>query len=298
MPSRIERLLDRQAAELAKLDEKDAALVLRALDDGRRDLAERLRRLPESSWTAQHTRMALAETEAGIRQLQERLGVVLADQERRRHELAMEHLLRVLREQESEFAEVGGPLRTRMIARLSQDQGLLLHRHSVQRYGSELITRIQREIVLGQTSQMTLDQVVDRIVSTDQGVFASMRYRAELIARMEAGRQYDDGHQASLEEASDLLDDPDDPDPLMKRADEYSDQRNHPFSRALHGRLAPVKGEWEVPVAEVQMWAEQLGKGMGGILWREEGGQFKGGRYPAHFNDRGRQVAWRRSWGA
>ena len=300
--SRIDRLLQRQAEDLVRLEDREAAAMLRAFEDARRDLRERLELLGTSGaaevqrFTAQHVRVTLAQVEAAVRQLEERMNRHLADGERTQHARALGNLLAVIKANEDEFRDTGGRLETAALRRLTEERGLLLHEHSVRRYGAQLVETIQREVARSVAAGSTLDQVVARIVGADASVFSGMRGRAELIARMELSRAYNAGHQASLEEATDLLDGPDEADPLLKKADAFADVRNHPFSRALDGKTTPVRGEWEVPDAEVQFWAARLGTRATGIVWRRDGAVWKGSNYPAHFRDRGRQVPWRASW--
>jgi len=316
MPARfrIRDLLDRQGAALDRLSDRDARAFLRAYEDARRELREQLdvmvrtgadRKTP---FSAAYLRSTMAQVEGGIRSLERRLGTVLDAATRRQRDQALEDLLAVVgRAERDQFTELSTRIETQALQRFVQQDGLLLHQHSIQRYGRDLVSKIQAELVGGVVRQLTLDQVVDRIVGTDQSVFAGMRHRAELIARMEMSRAYNEGHQASLEEASNVLDadEPDRPDPLVKRADEYLDKRNHPFSRALDGKIAPitvqvgdkhVPGEWEVPDSEVQAAAKAIGKRASGIVWRKEGSTWKGSMHPAHYNDRGRMTPWRSSW--
>jgi len=303
MARRIDELIARQTRKLLALEERHVAKFLAAFDDSRRYLAEQLAELEASGrgdqWTAQRVRTALAMAEAGVRDLAGRLGNVLDEQIRVIGPEALRDLLDVISMFErGDFPEVGKRIEIEALQHLTEEYGLLLHRHSVNRYGLELIQAIQREIVLGRTAGLTMRETTRRIVATDRSVFAGMRGRAALIARMETHRAYDATHQRSLEVAGQILDRPGDPDPLMKRATEYLDARNHPFSRALDGRIAPINGEWEVPVAEVGKHALAMGKPIGGILWRlDADGFYRGGTYPAHFNDRGRQIPWRASWG-
>lgn len=301
MPSRIEELLERQGAELESLTEAEVRRFLAAYEDGRRHLRERLEQLQRMglgrTWTAQHTRVALAQVEAGVVGLQGRLGQVLTDGELRSHDLALKHLVGVIRRQELRFRDTGGRIEARALSRLTEERGLLLWKHSLNRYGAQLVERIQGQLVLGQVAQQGIDQVIDRIVASDESVFGAMRHRAELIARMETSRAYNAGHQGSLEAAAEEFGEEDD-DPLLKRIDEFHDKRNHPFSRAAHGRLAPVNGEWRVPVEQVRRWGAALGRGVSGVLWPVDGSDYVGGTLPAHFNDRARQTPWRRSWGS
>lgn len=301
--ARIEDLLARQADDLGRLQDKEARRFLRAYEDARRDLRERLEALERTGadqvvrFTAQHLRVMLAQVEAGVARLQQRLGEVLDDNRRKQGERALADLVKTIARAEREFRDTGGRIEQRALQRLTEDRGLLLHEHSLRRYGAQLVEAIQRELVIGLTSGMTIRQMTDRIAGAEASVFAGHRARAELIARMELNAAFNGGHQAALEEAAAVLDRPGEPDPLLKRADEYWDARNHPFSRALDGRTALPAAEWEVPAAEVQAHAAQLGKRVTGIVWRLEGSTYKGFNYPAHYWDRGRQVPWRESWG-
>ena len=296
--TRIDRLLERQNAEIDRLADAQARRVLRALEDARRELRERLLDVDDAAtpFTAQQLRGMLAQVESGVFQLRDRFGEVLADGEREAHTKALDHLIDLVKANEPDFEGAIPAIRLQAASALSERRALLLHRHSVNRYGADLIDRIQRELVLGQVSGLSIRQVADRITATNASVFASLRGRAELIARMESNRVYNDGHLQSMKDLAAETDDPKDPDPLMKRADEFFDNRNHPLSRVLHGRTAKLDDDFVVPRAEVEAISAVLKKGNTGIVWRLEGGSYRGQNYPAHFNDRGRIVAFRRSW--
>lgn len=301
--SRIQRLLDRQGEALARLTDQQARDLLRTYEDARRELRERLEAMgftgrdQATPFTAQHLRVTLAQVEASIRDMEARLNASIDASLRTQRERALQDLLRVIAAAEPNMKAAGSQIEVAAVQRLSAQHGLLLHQHSVHRYGSQVVEAIQRELVIGTTSSQSWRQLTERIVGRENSVFAGMRHRAELIVRMESSRVYNEGHQAGLEEAAAVLDEPGRADPLQKRADEYADRRNHPLSRALHGRLAPIAGEWQVPVSEVTAWGRVLGKSTGGIVWREEAGFYVGASYPAHYNDRGRMTPWRSSWG-
>jgi len=295
--SALSRLLERQAVELSQLTDREVAAVLRALEDGRRELAERLRSLPASNgYSTYQLRVALLTTEEGIKQIRARMGVILDEAVSRAQQRAAEDLVAVLEQAEPDFRGAAPGLEVPVLQRLAAEQGLLLHRHSLDRYSAEMLTRLQASLVQSRVQRMTWNQAIDRIMAREGGVLAGGRARAELIVRMEHMRTYDAAHQADLERAAELLDEPDDDDPLLARADEYADNRNHPLSRALDGRTRPVRGVWRVPVAEVQAWAKKLKRPLSGILWQRQGDAYVGSTYPAHYNDRGRQTPWRASW--
>lgn len=296
---RIDRLLDRQNRQIDRLSDVHARSMLRALEDARRDLRERLLAVDDTAtpYTAQQLRGILAQAEAGIFRLKLRLREVFAASEVEAHTTALDHLLALVRANEPEFRDAIPAIRFQAAVAMSERRSLLLHAHSIERYGAELIEKIQREIVLGQVSGLSIRQIADRITATKRSVFASLRGRAELIARMESNRVYNDGHLLSMKELAAETDDEDDPDPLMKRADEFFDNRNNPISRVLHGMTAKLDEPFEVPRSKVLAMAAALKKPASGIVWPLIGSKYVGANYPAHFNDRGRIVAHRKSWG-
>lgn len=295
---RIDELLDRQAVDLDLLTGIQASLVLTALEDARRELRERLdgavaavspggpagTSVPSPA-TTQQLRVMLAQVESGVVGLRRRMATTLAASEVVLQERALESLVEVVQLAEPRFLKHGAELDVPVLARLTEERGLALHRYSVDRYGAQVVESAQRELVAGYAQGQTVFELSERVAGVD-GSIARHRGRGELIVRMELARVYDTGAQISLEEAA-RLDPPDDPDPLLKRADEYFDARNHPFSRLLDGLAVLPDAEWEVPVS---------GQAAKGLVWPVINGVARGRGYPAHYHDRGRQVPYRKSW--
>lgn len=300
MSDRLQRILDRQAETLARLQDQEARRFLRGLQDARRELAEQLGALASArrgeTFTGQHLRVALAQVEAGIGQLQRRLDGVLSLNLQAQRERALEDLLGTLAAAEPDFRDAGRAIELAALARLSEDRALALHRHSLSRYGAQLIEEAQRQLVLGVTRAATWHEVTRRIAGARGSVLAGMAHRAGLIVRMEMNRTYNAAAQTSLLEAAETLERLGAPDPLMRRADESLDTRTHPLSQVLHGQVTGLRQPWRVSVAAVQAHADQAR--VSGVLWPVEGGNYIGHSYPAHFNERGRQVPWRASWAA
>lgn len=300
MASEIRRLLDRQAADLATLSDREAAAFLDALEDGRRELAERMAGIGigRQEFTTYQLRATQVQINAGIEQLRARLLRQLDASTRVAMDAANRTLLQTLEKMEPEFQGAAVGLETAVVRRIADVQNLLLYKHSLTRYTADMVYRMQAGLIQSAVQRETLDQAVERLAGRRDSVLAGMRSRAELVVRMEQGRAFDAMHQAGMEEAETILDDPNDPDPLLARADEYVDARNHPFSRAVDGLTRPVRGEWKVPRADVLAAAAQMKRRATGILWPLVGAYYVGSQYPAHFNDRGRQTPWRASWGS
>ena len=300
--SRIQRLLEAQGRSLDRLSNRQARQVVIAYDAARRELREELLQLEASGrahdipFTAQRMRVMLGQTEAGVRRLGQRLDTVFVDFGRTQGELAVGQVLKQVELGEVDFLDAGPAIEVRALQRLSEPGALLLHRRSLERYTIDTIDRVQRMLTIGVARGASYREMAERVAGV-QGVLAKGRGRAQLIVRMEMGEAYNRIHQASLEEAAGVLDTPDRKDPLLRRADEFMDSRNHPLSRALHGRTFPVADPMSVPIAAVNAWARAMKRSARGVVWERRGSSFVGAHYPAHFNDRGRQTAWRASWG-
>lgn len=304
-PSRIELLLAEQADELDELDARTTAILLLLLQDAERELAARLAAIDETAtpFTAQHTRVVLAQVEAAARQLGDRMGEALDDAARKAGEAAHRHLVDVIKINEPDFTDAGNQIEWAIVRRLAEEQGLLLHQYSVDRYTAEIIEALQRDLAQGMLQGENMLKMQKRLHRTLSHLG---EHRAQLIVRMELNAAYNRQHQAALEEAAAMLDEPGADDPLMRQADEYRDRRNHPLSRALHGMVTGLREPWRVPVARVQAELAALNterasrklksRRLGGILWPLQDGHYVGMVYPAHFNERGRQVPYRRSW--
>lgn len=116
---------------------------------------------------------------------------------------------------------------------------------------------------------------------------------------MKLSNSFNTQHLEAFDEAAKVLDDDapaDDPDRLVQRIHEYIDARNHPFSRAADGIMAPPDEPFRVPVAAVAAAAAAMGKKVSGITWPLVGEHYEGMHHPAHFWGRGRATAYRPSW--
>jgi hypothetical protein len=297
--SRITDILESQGRELAKLQDDQARTLLRLAEDARREVRERLETLVASDrelpYTAQTMRVMLAQVSAAADTLKLRMGDTLASGVTATQRKALVDLLATIRENEGEFTDAGNTIEWRTVARLTDPDALLLHRYSLDTYGATVVQRVQQELALGLLQGASIPGITRRIASAS-GKIAGLNGRAELIARMEINKAYNDGHQAALEEAAAVLDDPGTPDPLMRRIDEYIDARNHPFSRVANGLVTAIDKPFLVPVSEVARVADAMKKSAGGVLWPDDGGFYIVQGLPAHFGDRARLTPYRASW--
>lgn len=297
--SRITSILAEQATELSRLQDAEARALLRFVGDARRELRERLGETVRvgkgGTFTAQHLRVALAQTEAAITTLTARMTGELTTAGTTAQRASLRDLLQTIRAHEGELVEAGARIEWGVAARVAQQGGLLLDTHSIARYGADVVTRARQALVIGMQTNASMSAMIDRVTSSS-GVIASFGGRGELIARMEMSAAYNTSHHEALVEAAAVLDDEGTPDPLLRQADEYADARNHPVSRVIHGAVTAIDKPWLVSVAEVDRMADRLKKPATGILWPQSGAYYVVGRYPVHFNERGREIPYRSSW--
>lgn len=289
-------LLDIQGAELARLSDEAAARMITALEDGRRLLLEGLASVGDDSPTerAQRLRVSLVQAETALLSLRDRLGLVLSEFERNAHQMTIEHLLGLVSFHGEQFPGARG-LDLHIVERLSRKGQLGLHRYATHRYSAQALDAIQRELVAGVAANIGQAKIAQRIAGIDSDLFKDLKPKAELIARMELSRAYNDSQLEAIQLWAE-----EDPthreDPILKRIEEYLDARNHPFSRVSDGLTADPNANFRVPVSAVEAEARKLKKSGKGVLWPVVAGAYVGASLPAHYNDRGRIVAWRASW--
>lgn len=261
--------------ELALLAEERARRTVTALTDGAAALSARIR-------GAQGTRAILAAAMSALGSLRDYLRMLFAEGEHQAQDLAVAHLRSILELMAP--VEHVSPALAQKIAEL---RDLELTAVTVDRLVTQVADEVQRAIVVtvarGQAPDVAAEQAVTKNAA-----------RAATTARTEASRAYNDAALAGIRQMN--ADDPG-AEPYLKRIEEILDERNHPFSRVADGQTQSVDDPFRVSVAAVKAMAAELLKSAGGVFWPDEGGFYVGMSLPAHFNERGRVIPWRASWG-
>lgn len=303
MRATLRNLLERQGRDLDRLTDAEAARVLAIYEAARRELAERLTAQEaitggEVTFTVLDLARTQALVEQAVRDLQTRMGAQVDSAVQASKARSIEHLFDLVERAEPDFRGVGGSIRMDALLRISQPRGLLLHRFSLQRYGADVVSRMQGHLVQGVAQRLTYVQMRERLVGKEFSAAAEMRPRAELIVRNEMSSAYNGTYTDEVGSLAKRLDVEGDDDPLLLRIDEHLDARSHPISWLLDGKARKPDGPpFRVSVAAVRAKAATLKrKRAGGVLWRVEGGDYVGETLPAHHWERGRVHAWRKSW--
>ena len=304
--ARIDDLLRQQTERLDRLTEAQVQSVLAAYEEAVRQLEEELERLIRTGgdeatpWTAQRTRVALAQAERAMADLQSRLGAELDAATRQHREQSAADLAAIIRQQEPEFLLTGQMPHVEAIARLTEPSGLALHRHSLERYSRDVIDQVQRRLSVALAKGESRRDATRAITAVLQG----NRSRAALIVRMETGRAYNESHLRGVQGWA-ANDPPGTPNPAMKRIVEMRDgrtRRSHPASAVADDLTARPDEEFRLPAAEIlaeyrRRFPKRKRLRISGMVWERRGDAYYGQHNPIHYNDRGRIVPWRESWG-
>lgn len=309
MPTRIERLLQRQQRRIQKLTDRQARAILRTFDEARRTLREDLERLvPDGDeglgatpWTAQRTRVALALSERAIRDMTARLGPLFSEGIQALSEQSFEDMLAVIGMHEPDFLLTGSDVNFDALQRITERNGLALHRYSLERYGADTIEQVQRRIAVGVARGDSQRTIREAIAGVDGVVARYGRPRAALITQMELSRAYNDAHVEAIGAWADAT--PDAASPPLRMIIEVGGgktDRSHAASEVAHGMTAPVGEPFELPAADilrVMRRTRPKTTRVTGMTWEREGDAYVGYAPPIHYRDRARVVPWRASWG-
>jgi hypothetical protein len=286
--ARIDDLLDRHSAALERLTDREARQFVQVYREAGRDLVAQIAQSYPTEDQEQRLRIMLAQVRQGRMDLERRLGTALDPAIQRAEVKALADLKTTIAMAEPLLGETAGAIEVAALRRLTGKRALALHTFSIQRYGSAVVSALQRDLVQSTAMGEGVDTLERRLRRTLKG----QEHRAWLIARMELSRAYNDAEVAGIMEADQTL-----PGGMLKKIHETRDRRNHPFSRASHGATAKAQAAFKIPVADVLSAVAAMGKGSGGILWQRRGANYVGMNLPAHFGERGRIVPWRKEWG-
>lgn len=266
----------RQDAALETLTLREQRRLLRAVQATRRDLYRAIR--DAGPVDRRNLQLALLRLGPVFAALQARVGETLATSELHAVNLGLAHTYQVLR-------NTGGvpsldAMQVRMAARLADYRSLALYSHSADRFTVDVKNRVQGQIVAGVLQQETEVQLAKRVAEAT----ALPLPRAALVARMETNRAYNEVASQAVAELG---------DGWTRRIVEVVDAKNHPFSRAADGKMAPPGRAFRVPVSDVSDAARAMGRPVGTVLWPQVGGDYVGTALPAHYGERGRVVPYR-----
>ena len=226
------------AREVDLLEDDEVIRLARIYEQARKEILARLATVDADRFTAQQHRVALAQIEAGLAKMLERMdrGAHAVDS---LFEQSIEMTLAEIGFWESKFR--GGAtqrIRANAARRISGPKALLLQRRrsSIAAYGQQLRTDIQGRLAVhlvknSSWREMSLD-VAGRL---DQAAVIGSKWKGERIVRTEMNSVLNVGHQATIAEASETI-----LPGLKQQWDAIRDERSSDICLRLKDRVREV----------------------------------------------------------
>jgi len=243
LPEVLASTLTREhAAEITKLEREELERLARIYKAARVELFARLADAAPEKFTAQHYRATLAQVEAGLRVMRDRLEGEFGPAIDRAADRGVEQLL----EQISFFERVGefrdgafGRIQLGALRRVSRELLADRFESSVQTFGRALLGDVQRRLGVHMAMRSRWSEMASDIAGRlERSAIAGARWKAERIVRTELHHALNHGHQASLEAAVETLPD------LRRQWDSTLDARTSDVCKALNGQVRALREPW------------------------------------------------------
>lgn len=276
----VKRMLDAQRRQIDRLEMGQRRALRTSLEAARKDLLDRLTRLPLDRFTAQHYRTALAQVLSGLAEVTRAVDGTLGAGAALSYELAAAHLTEQIATFSERFTGTVRPNNWAAVA--SVNDAVLLDRYeaSVRTYGAGLIGRVQQQMAVDLVGGRPWTEVARAIAGGQQGgilledyygIAASVSHRQsrlERIQRTELSYAYNRAHHEDLVRA-----DAEDPG-YQKTLVSTFDNRTGADSVFVNGQV------------------RDLGK----PFQDNQGREYQ--HPPNRPNDREVEIPWRKEWGS
>jgi len=239
------KLTREHAAEMLVMEGEELAKLGKIYGEALDILRGKLASVGADTFTAQQTRVVLAQVTAALRAMNKKLGESWDKTLDQRMQRAVTQTLKEIAHFEPKFKQAQGAIQTQVVRKLAGPHGLLLNQFetSIATYGTGLIRKVGDRLALHavtKSSWSAMARDVSKTASIDV-------WRAERIVRTELINALDAAQQVSFDEFRELLPD------LKSQWDATNDARVCPICRHLNGLVAGPKqlfsGRWNGPPA-------------------------------------------------
>lgn len=244
-------IVENHIKQVLKLEHGEAEFILSDYKDIRRDLVDRLSRLPPGKFTAQHLRGVLAQVNGAIIALNKSLHGESVKGAYKAALLGVDGLMNQMKVFDEKFTGAVTPINLNA-ALIAHDTSNLLaskYKTNLDQYGNGLYQQISNGLFSAVTGEATMDEVIGRV----SGFFNGKEWELHRIVRTELHNVVNLGKQNGMTELLDEVPD------LLKTLMHPMDSRTGDDSKwAAHLKLVAQvdepfqykwKGEWRVFMA-------------------------------------------------
>lgn len=200
-------IVEEHIKQVLKLEHDEAENVLSDYSNIRKDLVDRISKLPRGTFTAQHLRGTLAQVEAAIIALNKSLHGTSVEGAEKAALLGVNGLIEQMKVFDEKFTGAVTPINLNAVL-IAHDTANLLatkYKTNLDKYGNDMFAKISNGLFSAVTGQSTQDEVVGRISSFFNGNEWELHriVRTELHNVVNIGKQ--NGMVEILDDVPDLL---------------------------------------------------------------------------------------------
>ncbi len=269
-------IIEDHIKEVLELEDDQAKSIMSSYQEARRELVDRLSKLPPSSFTAQHLRGVLAQVQGAIAGINKSLSGDMYDGAFEAAKAGVGNLFEEINSFNDQFTGAITPinLNAALIAQDAANHLTTKYRTNLEAYGNDLQTQIANGLFAASIGEVGYSEVVGRIAQ----FFTAEEWKLHRVVRTELHNIYNVGKLQGMRNLRGDDEDPGDIPDLMKTLMHPMDQRTGDDSRqlALEHPAIPIDDEFV-------------------FTWRGQTRVFL--NPPDRPNDRAVMVPYREEWG-
>lgn len=198
----VEDLAEKHVERLTRLEQRDAEILIRRYKEIRRDLRDRLDRLPEQSFSAQQLRGVMVQVDLAIQSMNQSLVDRLFELAEDAAERGVDDLLEEIRKFDRHFTGAVVPINVDAAVIVSDANNLLVNKYesSLRAYGEDVRSTIAATLSQGVIEQVSSSVMVRRLSQ----FFEFEEFKLQRIARTELHGVYGLAKQRTLEDAAEI----------------------------------------------------------------------------------------------
>lgn len=200
-PPGVVDLLEHNHAEISKLQDGEVRRMLKAYQEARRDLRDRLDSTRGGTFTQFKLTGALAQVNMAITQMQDMMLKQMQDAGTTFAEAGIDNLLGELKKMQNDFGDHVVPININATKVASDSSSFLFNKHqaSLEAYGADLRSMFAQQLLQASIQEVSIGEVVHKIGQ----FFQSEEWRLERLVRTEMMGIYSFGKFNGMKEIRD-----------------------------------------------------------------------------------------------
>lgn len=276
-------IVEEHIQEVLGLEDSQAKSIMESYSDARRDLVDRLSRVPRGSFTAQHLRGVLAQVDGAIAGINKKLAGDMYDGSFKAAKLGVGNLFEEISTFDQQFSGAVTPinLNAALIAQDTANHLVTKYETNLDAYGNDLRTQIANGLFAASIGETSYSEVVGRLSQ----FFVAEEWKLHRVVRTELHNIYNVGKLQGFRNLIGTDEEPGDIPDLLKTLMHPMDHRTGDDSKKLAAEhpAIPVDEEfvfeWKGDVRRFLNPPDRPNDRAIMVPYREEWGKLKGAAF-------------------